>query len=156
MNQEQYLFPVCLCGSWVQCQGCRFRSFSESIEGFLLILPVLCRSLQFQQENLICHILLILVTLLKYLATWPGTHFFCNCEWHIGDHRAALREASVLDVVWNLTLLGMFSWDHPEKNCSRPPAPSCTFALHPKAHWFQHGPPLQRPCTLYQGEITSQ
>lgn len=64
MNQEQYLFPVCLCGSWVQCHGCRFR-FSESIEGFLLILPVLYRSLQFQQENLICHVLLILVTLLK-------------------------------------------------------------------------------------------
>ena len=61
--------PARLCGSWVQRQGCRFTGISESVEGVLLILPVLYWTLQFRQENLISHVLLISVTLLMNLAT---------------------------------------------------------------------------------------
>lgn len=91
--------PARLCDSWVQHQGCRFKGISESREGFLLILLVLYWILQFQQENLICYVLLILVTLLMDLAALPGTHYFWKCEWHVGDQRAAIRGTSASGVV---------------------------------------------------------
>lgn len=125
--------PARLCGSWVQCQGCRFTGISESIEGFLLTLPVLYWTLQFQQENLICHAFLISVTLLMDLAAWPVTQYFWNCEWHVGDQRAAIRETSALGVVWTLVFLGSSTWEHPTQ----------TVPVHPKVHHFQQGPLLQ-------------